>query len=97
MIRKIKLSFYSDPGHGWLKVPLKLIKQLGMQKGSITSYSYVRGDYAYLEEDCDAGAVLNEMKKAGIKFSISHNNADKRSKIRSYNPFVFDSINWASV
>ena len=38
-----------DPGHGWLRVPLKEI--VGM---TFSKFSYADGEYAYLEEDCDA-------------------------------------------
>ena len=46
-------TFIYDPGHGWLKVPLNEVLKLGIEK-QISAYSYVQGDYAYLEEDCDA-------------------------------------------
>jgi hypothetical protein len=46
-------EFISDPGHGWLKVPLT---DLNGFKPS--QYSFKDGEYAYLEEDCDAHAFL---------------------------------------
>lgn len=46
-------DFISDPGHGWVKVPLVLLETLCISR-EITRYSYVRGEYAYLEEDLDA-------------------------------------------
>ena len=50
----MKFQKISDPGHGWLKVPVHLIKFLGIHE-KITPYSYVNqsGRFAYLEEDCD--------------------------------------------
>ena len=47
-----KFDFYSDSSHGWAKVPKSLLKELGIEK-SVSSYSYMRDDYAYLEEDCE--------------------------------------------
>ncbi len=44
--------FHEDPGHGWLEVPLSLIKELNIQN-KISIYSYKDRDKAYLEEDCD--------------------------------------------
>ena len=46
------LTFISDPGHGWLRVPLTEIVVLGLET-QISVYSYIEGQYAFLEEDCD--------------------------------------------
>ncbi|KLT73575.1 hypothetical protein PL75_01060 [Neisseria arctica] len=43
---------YSDPGHGWLEVPIAELHALGIYK-QISGYSYRNGQFAYLEEDCD--------------------------------------------
>jgi len=50
-----KFFFHSDPGHGWLQVPMNLIDDLGLRP-LISHYSYrdPTNTYAYLEEDCDA-------------------------------------------
>ena len=53
-----KYNFYSDPGHGWLEVPIAELKKLGIYK-KITGYSYYKGDMAYLEEDCDASTFIH--------------------------------------
>lgn len=47
-------TLHSDPGHGWLEVPIAELQELGII-GQITSFSYVSsdGETAYLEEDCD--------------------------------------------
>lgn len=47
------IKFHTDPGHGWLQVPLNTIQGLG-----ISPYSYQDGIYAYLEEDSDMGKWL---------------------------------------
>ena len=44
---------HSDPGHAWLAVPMSYLLQLGIA-GEISSFSYMKGRTAYLEEDCDA-------------------------------------------
>jgi hypothetical protein len=62
-------TFFSDPGHGWLEVPISLLCKLGIAD-KITPYSYMRGDKAYLEEDCDFGAFLRAAKAAGWKVEI---------------------------
>lgn len=43
-----------DPGHAWLRVPLAEI--VGM---TFSKYSYADGEYAYLEEDCDAPKFMD--------------------------------------
>mgnify|MGYP003143014551 CR=1 FL=1 len=50
-------TFYTDPGHGWLQVPRRMLTELGID-GDVTSFSYEGGDYVYLEEDCDAGTFV---------------------------------------
>ena len=49
----LEVTFIEDPGHGWLRVPLTDIAQLSLET-QITPYSYIIGDFAYLEEDYDA-------------------------------------------
>ena len=50
-------TFYEDPGHGWLAVPLGNLVELGVAD-KITGYSYLSGGMAYLEEDCDLGVFV---------------------------------------
>ncbi|MCP4415894.1 MAG: hypothetical protein GY805_04680 [Chloroflexi bacterium] len=60
------LIFISDPGHGWLRVPLKDIAALRIEE-DISPYSFIDGRYAYhsamlttgLEEDCDYTVFVN--------------------------------------
>jgi len=80
-------DFYADPGHGWLKVPKKLLKQLGIAD-RITPYSYQRGDSAYLEEDLDAPTFVNAMMtRYGVVVKYREHIADNDSKIRSYDQY----------
>lgn len=51
------ITFHEDPGHGWLQVPKALLKKMGIQD-KITAYSYQRGPFAYLEEDCDLSTFV---------------------------------------
>jgi hypothetical protein len=54
------LTFVNDPGHGWLRVPLADIAALGIE-AHITPYSYIEGNFAYLEEDLDAPRYLEAL------------------------------------
>lgn len=84
---KTTYDYYSDAGHGWLKVPLKELEVLKISN-NISSYSYVRGDYAYLEEDSDASIFLNAYKEETNNTpKIKSHTTDKRSKIRGYNSY----------
>lgn len=82
---KIKtIQYYTDPGHGWGKVKKSLLVELGIEN-KISGYSYVRGDYVYLEEDCDLSVLCSALADRGIpvKF-VEHAARIKSSKIRSY-------------
>jgi len=59
------LTFINDPSHGWLKVPLTDIAALGIEE-QITSYSYIEGNFAYLEEDLDAPRYLEALTTQGL-------------------------------
>ncbi len=59
------LTFIFDPGHGWLKVPLAEIVGLGIEE-QITPYSFIEGDFAYLEEDVDCPFYLEARAAQGI-------------------------------
>jgi hypothetical protein len=59
------LTFVSDPGHGWLEVPLTDIAALGIE-GQISPYSYINGRFAYLEEDCDYAVYMDALAARGL-------------------------------
>ena len=87
-MKKITLSYYQDPGHGWIKVPLKLIGTLGIED-KITRYSYMRGLFAYLEEDCDAATLFKAADAIGLKIVLREYHTNKQSKIRSYASYLY--------
>lgn len=86
-LKTMKYTFFSDPGHGWLKVPIEQIKQLAIET-QITSCSYVSNDdkYAYLEEDLDASTFVEAAMKVGwikdFNKSIRESYTDSNSFIR---------------
>jgi len=89
-------KLYSDPSHGWLKVKLSVLSTLGIV-GDITSFSYIRGEYAYLEEDQDVDTFLNAVKRYSVKKGIINNPTIKSmkpaknySRIRSYEPYCHE-------
>ena len=85
-IKKLTLRFLSDPGHGWLKVNRKVIQTLG--QFDISGYSYQRGPWVFLEEDCDAAKVVDALRTQGATVKIQPKaQANKSSKVRSYESF----------
>jgi len=54
----IKLAWFSDSQHGWLRVPISDVQIAMMQGLALSRYSYQSGKYAYLEEDLDAGKYI---------------------------------------
>lgn len=76
------INFYSDRGHGWAKVPLAAVKGL-----AISSYSYKKGEFAYLEEDCDLNVYLDALRAQGIAFTFNEQHSNADSPIRGYQRF----------
>lgn len=58
----LKLDFYHDASHGWLKVPLNLLNALDFKP---TQFSFHDDKDAYLEEDCDASAFSMLIHRMG--------------------------------
>jgi hypothetical protein len=83
----MKLTYFTDPGHGWVKVPRKLLERLSIAD-KISSYSYSRGDSVYLEEDCDLGRLYNAATERSIKIDLVTRHTNRQSKIRSYNTYI---------
>jgi len=77
-------DYIQDPGHGWIKVPVALLLELSIA-GDISSFSYYRDGFAYLEEDCDAARFMNAYARFGQDPKLRDRVARaKSSKIRSY-------------
>ncbi len=54
-----KLPFHCDPGHAWLEVTPEQLLDVGLNRASFTTCSYVSRDgRIYLEEVCDAGKFI---------------------------------------
>jgi hypothetical protein len=69
-------TFHTDPGHGWVEVPIALVFELEIYD-DISRYSYHDGVNAFLEEDCDAAIFIRAFEdKHGQRpaFEESHKN-----------------------
>ena len=92
-------KFYSDPAHGWLEMPSKLVKELNMGFAQISEFSYYdkKSDFVYIEQDCDLLNVKREYEK---KFNqklldpdrVVHIDLDEDNFIRKLPPYVTYSV-----
>jgi len=81
------ITIYSDSGHAWGKVKKALLDRLGIAK-DISMFSYMRDNYAYLEEDCDLPKLCSALRKQGKAVSFNERVAhDRPSRIRSYQTY----------
>jgi hypothetical protein len=73
----IKHEFYADAGHGWLKVSKARLINMGIID-KISNYSFMRGDYVYLEEDCDVSTYVKTlMVQANVNTDVNSIEANK--------------------
>lgn len=96
-MKRIKLTQFSDGGHGWLAVKRQLLIDLNILD-KITQCSYQKGKTVYLEEDCDAATFLKAFfggdipsqwwNDSRIDFKKSYSDY---SPIRSYAKFRKDT------
>lgn len=79
-----KIRFASDAGHGWLGVPVKLIRELGLE-GSISKYSYhdQKNGLVWCEEDCDAALFDKAAKQKDLKVVVMSEDHGDKSWIRA--------------
>lgn len=87
----MKKVFHSDNGHGWLAVKLNELKMLGIE-ADISSYSYIKGKTAYLEEDCDAAKFISAAKDKGITVEVREGPQRERSPIRSFKQYTPEAV-----
>lgn len=89
-------TFYSDPGHGWLRVPMNELIDLDIApKISAYSYVYRNGKWVYLEEDIDAGKFIDAyVERHGTEPQIVYKYSDNRSDIRNYVHYDAQFVQW---
>lgn len=87
---------YADPGHAWAKVSKKELVKLGIAN-EISGFSYEKGEFAYLEEDCDLGKYVMALKEKGIVFKFKETHTNRQSKIRNYYSYSKPKVEIARV
>jgi len=83
-----KFDYLTDGGHGWTKVPVKLLIALDIAN-KVSHYSYYRAGFGYLEEDCDTALFFDAYnKKFGFDPILRERIArERRSRIRNYDRY----------
>lgn len=83
----MNITIYSDSGHAWGKCKKALLDRLGIAK-DISPYSFMRDDYAYLEEDNDLPILCQALRAQGKPVTFDEREAKyNQSKIRQYEEY----------
>ena len=88
--KHLKLTYFTDLGHGWLQVPTKILNELNLIN-AITPYSYINGSNAYLEEDCDLSTFIRKLESIHWTYEFTYKNSSN-SKIRSFDSFTPEAV-----
>jgi hypothetical protein len=94
MSKTFTVIVYNDPSHAWAKVRKDVLVNLGIAD-KITRYSYQRGDYAYLEEDCDLTTLCMALTERDTRVKFVEKRSERDSKIRSYERYEYGFENMA--
>jgi hypothetical protein len=94
MEKVFTMTVYSDAGHAWAKVKKSVLVNLGIAD-KISRYSYQRGDYAYLEEDCDLTTLCMALNERDTRVKFVEKRSNRDSKIRSYERYEYGFTNMA--
>jgi len=78
-----KLTYHTDPAHGWIEVNRADLDALDIAH-QVSRYSYERADRVYLEEDCDASLYMDAAKAAGWVITMTESFAPDNSPVRDF-------------
>ena len=72
MNKNIKLQFYDNESHGYLKISKYDLEAFKIDIKKFSSYSYYNEIEAcyYFEEDIDAQTLLNQLKDRGYQVNL---------------------------
>lgn len=76
-------TFHTDPGHGWLEVPVAELRRAQLAPSDFSAYSFIRGSTVYLEEDCDASIFIRSYEAHVGPFSAQEKHLDYTHWIRA--------------
>lgn len=88
-MKTLSFDVYCDPGHGWVKVRRNTAQRLmGSDFVRLSPFSYQRGDWLYLEEDCDAALFVSCLRAQNISPIWREHHGNRPSRIRNYASLV---------
>ena len=79
-------TLYSDPGHGWLQVQKKELEELNIIN-NVSEYSYINGEFVYLEEDRDLNLFIKAYENKYNVKPIIKKCLQQNTGIRCYGRF----------
>ena len=66
------LTWYTDPGHAWLRVHRDVLAAYGFNESDFSCFSYVdQYGFLYLEEDSDAPKFLARLPVAEVPLDVA--------------------------
>lgn len=83
-----KYDFFEDPYHGWVKVNIKELEELGIAE-EISEFSYMDEEFVYLEEDADLSTFGYAKEKIGPKLEFTMHLSEGPSPIRKYKRYKY--------
>ena len=85
--KKFTIIVYSDPSHSWGKVRREVLKNLKLER-NVSSYSFQRGEYVYLEEDNDLSMLCQALYDNNTRVVFVEKHTDKPSRVRTYDHYT---------
>jgi len=80
----LAVTYLTDPGHGWMACARGLATDLAfIDRVSPYSFYERETDTLWLEEDCDAGLLINALRERGIRFELRAQHIDGDAWVRS--------------
>ena len=84
----LRLDYYADPAHGWYRARRSWLATYKVAD-KVSTCSYERGEYVYLEEDCDGPLLIRAAEAAGMVVKVvEHKPAQGDSSIRNMDRYV---------
>ena len=80
-------TLYEDAGHAWIKVSIAELIALNILV-DITPFSYIKGRFAFLEEDCDMTTFFTAYQSVTDRSPRYRNSVSSRSRIRGYDSYT---------
>lgn len=84
--KTFNITVYNDPSHAWGKVRRDVLKNLKIDK-YVSRFSYQRGAYVYLEEDCDLSLLCQTLHANNTRVIFNEKHTNKPSRVRTYDHY----------